>query len=48
MLNMIRLWRYNTVADPAFADKEGTKDYVYAAHIPSAKREVPYCRGPGF
>ena len=26
---------------------EGAKDFVHAAHIPSAKREVPYGRIPG-
>ena len=32
-------------ADPGFLDRGGAKDFVHPAHIPSAKREVHYCRG---
>ena len=35
-----------TGADPGFSNRGGAKDYVHAAHIPTAKCEVLYGRGP--
>ena len=47
LLILLILWddyetNLHAEADPGFLNRGGAKDYVQAAHIPSAKREVHY------